>query len=137
MTSKIGGRPHRPEVPVAVCVRLAFGSIESERGRHLIRDLFMDLREGLSLGFMMWVLIDGMFRITQFERGWPSLAALVLFVGAVQLISLGIIGEYLSRIFLEVKGRPAYLIARITNSRESERTRGDLTSGLPALPDNE
>jgi hypothetical protein len=63
---------------------------------------------------MGWVLIDGIFRITEFQRGWPSLAALVLFVGAVQLVSLGIIGEYLSRIFFEVKGRPAYLVARVT-----------------------
>ena len=65
--------------------------------------------------FLGWVLIDGLFRITDFQRGWPSLAALVLFVSAVQLISLGIIGEYLSRIFLEVKGRPAYMVARISN----------------------
>ncbi len=66
----------------------------------------------LSAAFLVWVVIDGIFRITNFERGWPSLAAVVLFVGAVQLVSLGIIGEYLARIFLEVKGRPTFLIAR-------------------------
>ena len=77
----------------------------------------------LSMLFLAWVLIDGLFRITKFERGWPSLAAVVLFVGAVQMISLGIIGEYLSRIFLEVKGRPAYLIARVTDGRR--RAEGD------------
>src|SRR5690606_18707230 len=83
----------------------------------------------LSAAFLVWVVIDGIFRITNFERGWPSLAAVVLFVGAVQLVSLGIIGEYLSRIFLEVKGRPTFLIAR--TSREgagSPRSRaGDAT----------
>jgi dolichol-phosphate mannosyltransferase len=47
-------------------------------------------------------------------RGWTSTAALILFTSAVQMISLGIIGEYLSRIFVEVKGRPTFLIARIT-----------------------
>ncbi len=46
-------------------------------------------------------------------RGWASLACLVLLMSAVQLLSLGIIGEYLARIFQEVKGRPTFLIARI------------------------
>lgn len=51
-------------------------------------------------------------------RGWASVACLVLLTSAIQLLSLGIIGEYLSRIFQEVKGRPTFLIARIAGSRE-------------------
>jgi glycosyltransferase involved in cell wall biosynthesis len=47
------------------------------------------------------------------QRGWASIACIVLFMGAVQMISLGIIGEYLSRIFAEVKGRPTFLIGSI------------------------
>ena len=39
-------------------------------------------------------------------RGWASTAIIVLIMGSLQLLSLGIIGEYLSRIFVEVKGRP-------------------------------
>lgn len=46
-------------------------------------------------------------------RGWASLACLVLLMSAVQLVSLGIIGEYMARVFLEVKGRPTYLIASV------------------------
>ncbi len=53
-------------------------------------------------------------------RGWTSTACLILFMGSVQMISLGIIGEYLSRIFVEVKGRPTFLIARITQRRDGE-----------------
>ena len=42
--------------------------------------------------------------------GWPSLACIILFVSGVQLFFLGIIGVYLSKIFLEVKYRPVYII---------------------------
>lgn len=42
--------------------------------------------------------------------GWASLAVMVLFLGGVQLIVLGIMGEYLGRIFEEVKNRPHYLL---------------------------
>jgi dolichol-phosphate mannosyltransferase len=46
-------------------------------------------------------------------QGWASLACLILLMSSIQLLSLGIIGEYLARIFQEVKGRPTFLIARI------------------------
>lgn len=42
--------------------------------------------------------------------GWPSLVCMILFIGGVQLLCLGIIGKYLSKIFLEVKQRPLFLI---------------------------
>jgi dolichol-phosphate mannosyltransferase len=45
-------------------------------------------------------------------QGWASTACLILLMSSVQLLSLGIIGEYLARIFQEVKGRPTFLIAR-------------------------
>lgn len=45
-------------------------------------------------------------------RGFPTLVALVLFLGGLQLMALGIIGEYLARMFIEVKQRPLYLVQR-------------------------
>jgi glycosyltransferase involved in cell wall biosynthesis len=45
-------------------------------------------------------------------RGYPTLVTLVLFLGGLQLMALGILGEYLARMFIEVKQRPLYLVQR-------------------------
>ena len=42
--------------------------------------------------------------------GWPSLVCIILFIGGIQLLCLGILGKYISRIFLETKKRPIYII---------------------------
>ena len=42
--------------------------------------------------------------------GWPSLACLIVFIGGIQLFFLGIIGLYLSKLYLEVKRRPIYIV---------------------------
>ena len=60
--------------------------------------------------------------ITQFLghsiSGWASTVSIICFIGAVQLICLGVVGEYIGKIYLEVKGRPRYII--------SDRTPTDL-----------
>jgi len=45
-------------------------------------------------------------------QGFPTLVVIVLFLGGLQLMALGIIGEYLARMFIEVKQRPLYLVQR-------------------------
>lgn len=48
--------------------------------------------------------------------GWPSLMVIVLFLGGVQLVVLGIIGEYLGRLFNESRSRPLYLLDQVVPS---------------------
>ena len=43
--------------------------------------------------------------------GWPSLACIILFLGGVQLLSIGVLGQYLAKTYLETKHRPIYIVA--------------------------
>ena len=52
-------------------------------------------------------------------QGFPTLVILVLFMGGIQLVSLGIIGEYIGRIYDEVKQRPIYVIRKIYDAPET------------------
>ena len=45
-------------------------------------------------------------------RGYPTLLSIIVFLGGIQLLSLGVIGEYLGRIFDEVKNRPLYFVEK-------------------------
>jgi glycosyltransferase involved in cell wall biosynthesis len=48
-------------------------------------------------------------------RGWASTVVIILFLGGVQLLTIGIIGEYISRIYDEVKQRPLYVVRQLDN----------------------
>ena len=44
--------------------------------------------------------------------GWPTIVTILLFFSGINLLSLGIVGEYIARIFDEVKGRPLYIVRK-------------------------
>lgn len=53
--------------------------------------------------------------------GWPSLVCLILFMGGLQLLALGIIGKYISKIFLETKHRPVYIVRQAGGAQKRNR----------------
>jgi dolichol-phosphate mannosyltransferase len=60
-------------------------------------------------------------------RGWTSLALAMCLLSGIQLVSLGLLGEYLGRLFEEVKNRPAFIIQKKMNFEYSSQVRGNRT----------
>jgi len=70
---------------------------------------------------VIWAVIRALTGHT--VAGWASMTSIVCFVSGVQLISLGIIGEYIGKIYLETKARPRYIIRERTWDRETPEKR--------------
>ena len=71
----------------------------------------------LCLVALAWTLYVRFFT-DETVAGWTSVIVVVLFLGGVQLLSLGIIGQYVGRIFDEVKGRPLYFVDELVEGDE-------------------
>lgn len=70
----------------------------------------------LSFCFIIWVCIGYFSGNTM--SGWASLVSVICLLCGFQLISIGIIGEYIGKIYMEVKGRPRYIISNRTDKNE-------------------
>ena len=65
-----------------------------------------------ALCYMIWVIVKATVW-GEPVSGYPTIMAVMLFLGAVQLISIGILGEYVGRIFNETKQRPVYVVREL------------------------
>ncbi|MGQ3380000.1 glycosyltransferase family 2 protein [Priestia endophytica] len=66
--------------------------------------------------YMIFIIVKTLV-VGEMVQGYPSLMTVMLFLGGIQLISLGIIGEYLGKIFTETKRRPLYFVDEYNNEK--------------------
>lgn len=82
----------------------------------------------IALLMIVWVLVGKFVNPDQVVQGWTSTMLVVLFLGGVQLLSIGILGEYVGRIYRETKDRPLYLIAEKTGFEPTSNVDADRLS---------
>lgn len=97
---------------LAMLLKLAFDGIISFSTAPLKVALVMGLLVSAG-GFVLILVLVYLRLIRSFDLpGWTSLMVVLLFLGGIQLTTVGIVGEYVARIYEEVKARPLYLLAR-------------------------
>jgi polyisoprenyl-phosphate glycosyltransferase len=67
----------------------------------------------LSFAVAAWTIVASIFDLGSSSRGWSSLMAVVLLLGGVQLLCIGVLGEYVGRVYRETKGRPLYVVNEV------------------------
>lgn len=110
--TRIAGESH---YPLSKMLALAFDGITSLS----IKPLRMIASLGIifsTVSFIgvIWAIIDQFIGHT--VTGWASIICIICFMGGIQLVCLGVLGEYIGKIYLEVKKRPRYIISEKTYS---------------------
>jgi len=106
--------------PVWKSARLAFDAITSFSASPLRWIAVLGL--GVCLIAVLWVLyvmVQTVLHPGSMVPGWASLIAVMVFLGGVQLVSMGMLGQYVSRIFEEGKRRPLYLVRMDTKDGQT------------------
>jgi len=63
----------------------------------------------------IWVMLGKFFGFSNAETGWTSIITIVVFFGGVQLLTIGVLGQYIGVLFDEIKNRPEYIIDEVRN----------------------
>jgi len=77
------------------------------------------------VGLVLLVYALGAWAAGETVQGWTSLMVIVLVLGSVQLLSLGVFGEYLGRLYMESKQRPLFIIDEVVRRSEEGHDRGE------------
>ena len=72
----------------------------------------------LSLVMLLWTLVRWIAGAT--VSGWASLMCSIWMIGGIQLLALGVIGEYMGKVYSETKARPRFIIERVLNDRDND-----------------
>ena len=114
--------------PLTKMIALAFDGITSLSIKpiHLITGIgiFVAL---ISFVGVLWSLIAHVLGKT--VAGWASMTCIICFLGGIQLLSLGVIGEYVGKTYLEAKHRPRYIISDRTWEKTEKRGSGAADPG--------
>lgn len=107
---RMAGKSH---YPLRKMISFAVEGITSLSIKPLTIIVFLGLITCL-LGFIgiLWAIVQVLLHNA--IAGWASTVCIILFLGGVQLLSLGVIGEYIGKIYLEAKHRPRYIISERT-----------------------
>ena len=109
---RIAGESH---YPLRKMLALAFDGITSLSIKPIrLITFFGGLVAALSFVGVIWAVITAL--VGQAAAGWASTICIVCFLSGIQLLSIGVVGEYIGKIYMETKQRPRYII--------SERTEG-------------
>ncbi len=107
---RLAGKSH---YPLGKMLALAFDGITSLSVRPIrIITGFGGVVAALSFVGVIYALVAA--ALGKAVPGWTSMTCIICFISGIQLISLGVIGEYIGKIYLETKARPRYIIARRT-----------------------
>lgn len=114
---RIAGESH---YPLRKMLALAFDGITSLSVKpiRMITELGIIIAM-LSFAGVIWSIVMALLGRT--VAGWASMVCIVAFIGGVQLICTGVIGEYIGKIYMEVKHRPRYIISERTEKRISTK----------------
>lgn len=117
---RIAGESH---YPLSKMLGLAFDGITSLSVKPIHTVIGFGMLVSL-LSFCMIIYVLVSYFMGSAVQGWTSTCAIICFVSGVQLICLGVIGEYIGKIYMETKARPRYIISEKTeNLKEIERAR--------------
>lgn len=92
------------------------------------------LRIGSYIGFFMaaagfiyalYVIIKKLFFVPDMEAGWSSTVSILMIIGGVIMIMLGLIGEYIGRIYICINNSPQYVIKEIKSQKKTDKTSSD------------
>ena len=114
---RIAGESH---YPLKKMLALAFDGITSLSVKPIrLITGFGALISVISFVGVIWAVVEAILGST--VAGWASTTSIVCFMGGIQLLCLGVIGEYIGKIYLETKQRPRYIIEKCTWNRENPK----------------